>query len=253
MLPGTTPEQEAPGLTMIKKRFIGFVLLAVIFITAYILNDIYALSGDTEIRLGRYDFVIPAEYGTDGFMDLSARWFTSKFQSNKVAVFEIKASELKANISGYEVGQPGHARNIKGLIRVWNAQQMRDIKAPGRYENLWNGTGPYKNRQVIPYSNGQFYRVYRVPESPKVWTVLSQNPSAENPLPEHSFDFWLARCRLQSPPFKKAQTFTVCNSYLYDDDVVVEFYLTENNLRYLDEIRVFLMEKIGQWRRPVPI
>ncbi|MBL4606839.1 MAG: hypothetical protein JKY01_03300 [Pseudomonadales bacterium] len=230
----------------IKTRIYTVLAVLVLSISTYILTAIYSLAGDTQIRLGSYDFFIPAEYGPEGFMNLSVRWFTSQFQSDEVAIFSISEEELSANISGYEVGQGRVSRNIKGLIRVWNDTQIKELQNPQRYSNLWRGTGRYQNRQVM--QKGEYYQVFRTPKSPKVWTVLKLNPAEKIPLPDHSFDFWVARCVLQSKPFQRSETFTVCNSYSFVDNVVVEFYLAEENLRFMDEIRGLIEQKIKRWR-----
>ena len=231
---------------MIRKRIYMALAALVLTVSTFVLSAIYSLGGDTQIRLGAYDFFIPAEYAPEGFMNLSARWFTSQFQSDEVAVFVIYEEELSANISGYETGEGSVSRNIKGLIRVWNEEQIREIQNPQRYASLWRGTGSYQNRQVLP--KGDYYHVYRNPQSPQAWTVLKQNPAEKYPLPSHSFDFWVARCRSQSNVLQKSKTFTVWNSYLFVDNVVVEFYLAEENLRYIDEIRLFIGQKIEGWR-----
>ena len=108
---------------MIKKRIYAAIAVLLFTMSGFVLNIIYSLAGDTEIRLGEYNFFIPAEYTPDGFRNLSARWFTSYFQSEEVAVFVIPEEELSANISGYRMGEEGASRNIKGLIRVWTEEQ----------------------------------------------------------------------------------------------------------------------------------
>ena len=230
---------------MIRKRIYTVVAVLLFSISAYILSSIYSLAGENEIRLEPHHFFIPAEYGPSGFMNLSVRWFTSHFQSKDVAVFIISEEELSASISGYELGENGVSRNIKGLIRVWSAEQIEELQNPQRYSTLWRGTGPYQNRQVMP--KGELFRVYRNPKSPKTWTVLKQNPAEKNPLPDHSFDFWVARCKQHSKSFQKSETVTICNSYVFVDDVVIEFYLAEENLRYIDDVRGFIVKKVNSW------
>ena len=224
-----------------------FIISILVIISLNILDSIYSLEGDSKIDMGRYQFNIPAEYGTRGFMNLSVRWFTRHFQSKEVAVFELKEHELALNISDYKVGESDHPRNIKGLIRVWDEKTLQTFKQPGRYASLWRGTGAYTKREVQPYSNGKLYRVYRDASSKKIWTVLKQNPLQNNPLPDNSFDFWVARCRAHESKMPGSAQFTICNSYLLIDDVVVEFYLTEDNLETIDEIRQYLTEKVISW------
>ena len=233
-----------------KKIIIAAVfIISILAITSFnILESIYSLEGDSKIEMGRYQFNIPAEYGTHGFMNLSVRWFTRQFQPEEVAVFEIKEHELALNISAYKIGESEHPRNIKGLIRVWNEKTLQTFKQPGRYANLWRGSGPYSGREVHPYLNGKLFRVYRDASSKKVWTVLKQNPLQNDPLPENSFDFWVARCRAHESKMPGSAKFTICNSYLLIDDVVVEFYLAEDNLETIEEIRQYLAEKIISWR-----
>ena len=81
-----------------------FIISIIVIISFNILDSIYSLEGDTKIDMGRYQFNIPAEYGTQGFMNLSVRWFTRQFQPEEVAVFEIKEHELALNISAYKRG-----------------------------------------------------------------------------------------------------------------------------------------------------
>ena len=230
---------------MMRRRIYAAVAILLLASSAYVLSSIYSFAGENDIRIGPHHFFIPAEYGPSGFMNLSVRWFTSQFQSQDIAVFVISEEELRENIPNYEVGRNGIPRNIKGLIRVWSAEQIEVLENSQRYSTLWRGTGPYQNRQVV--RKGNFFLVYRNPSSQKTWTVLKQNPAEKTPLPSNSFDFWVARCKQHSKTLQKSEVFTVCNSYVFVDDVVIEFYLAEENLRYIDEVRNFIVKKVGNW------
>lgn len=231
------------------KNFIyAFVLIIAIIFSAFILKSIYSLQGDSTVVSKGYQFNIPAKYGTRGFMNLSARWFTQHFQSEEIAVFQLPEDELALKVTGYKTGDGKHSRNIKGLIRVWDEATLENYQKPTRYKDLWRGSGPYSNREIHPYSYGKLFKVYREPNSKKIWTVLSQNPALKNPLPEKSFDFWVARCRLHDSFMPLSPEFTICNSYLFIDDIVVEFYLAEDNLETIEEIREVIAEKVLSWK-----
>lgn len=232
------------------------ILLSVLFfifvgVGATIGPDVlgYFWRGDVSAQIGRYHFDIPEDETIARASSPIFRKVTGLGGKDQSVVFLISASEVGYQVPGYKTLEQGRELDVKGVIRVWDKLRIEQYQKPEHYRELWYGQGSYENRVIEAQENSDLYRVFRDEEKRSAWVVLSQMPLAESQQPDVTEEYWVARCSTQGGASSFSESFVMCNSYFFVDDIVVEFYLAEDNLNYVADIRKIIRDKISVWKK----
>lgn len=211
----------------------------------------YLWRADVNARIGSYQFDIPENETIPRASNPILRKMTGLGGKDESLVFLIPAAEVGVQVPAYKSQEEGRSLDVKGIIRVWDTLRIEQYLKPDRYRDLWYGQGRYKNRIVELQEGAPLYRVFRDSSHRNAWVVLNQMPLAGVPQPEVMDEYWVARCSKQGRGGVFGSSFVMCNSYFFVDDIVVEFYLSEDNLAHVGDIRNIIREKIMVWKKTV--
>ena len=235
------------------KVIVGVLFVLFIAVGATVGRDIHAFiwRGDMEATIKGHHFFIPADETIERAASPIYRSITGLGGRNDAVVFAIDADEVAMQIPGYKKVEEGHPLDVRGIIRVWDPIRIEQYRKPERYQDLWYGQGSYKARLIEPQPGAPLYRVYRNSEKRNTWVVLNQEPMPGVSQPLSTEDYWVARCSRQKSFTPMTEAFVLCNSYFFSDDIVVEFYLAEDNLPHIAAVRDIIELKLRSWKKAV--
>lgn len=221
-------------------------LLAVISLQAC--QSESSTSDITEVKLGQHTFVIPKSYQLEKIIPEWLRWLPGLDDGSRDLLLKFKAAEVAAHVSGYRDIDGGYQEDVVAVLAVLNSEEIERYKSGGRLYDLWQFTGSYADAIVEPYENGGWHKVYRKVEYPYSWAVLKQVPATGQAMPNPA-DFWVAQCLAGDSPLTQSRKRVACKSYIFFDDLVVDFEVSEQNLKVIDGIADYLKAKVIQWKQ----
>lgn len=233
-------------MKMIKKIVLTVAALLATSVIAY--AAIIALSDTYRVELGQHTFDIPKQYSREGWMP---QWLISTpglDDGSSAYLLEFPAKELEEAIPGYQPMDGRYREDITAILNVLTPVEKARYEDSGRYRDLWEATGSYRERIVEPYSDRSWFKVYRKVEYPYSWAITTRSPDSGEPMPKDTLNFWVAHCLSGNSPVTESGKSTDCNSYVFYDDIAIEFRLSEHNLHLIDEVRTYLKSKVDSWK-----
>lgn len=205
-------------------------------------------SDSTEIRLGRHVFVIPKAHLMEQATPDWLRWFPGLDDGSRDVLLRFGAAEVARGVPGYAEADGDYAEDVVAVIAVLNPDEIKRYQSGERLADLWYGTGSYTDAIVEPLGGTGWHKVYRKVEYPYSWAVLKQLPTAGQSMPSPS-EFWIAQCLAGDSPLTPSGKRGGCKSHVSFGDLVVDFEVSEQNLRVIDGVAGYLTAKVTEWRR----
>lgn len=232
------------------KALLAIVIILTTLIGAPIITN--SLSDVVHVRLRQHIFLIPKHVAMTQQNSLLSLLFNMSFLDNDshTILFRFNDQEIKSNVAGYKVADDNQFKDeVRGLLMALTSNELNNYKNPEIYAelaDLWRGTGSYKNRKIEAADVLGWYKIYRTEEYPNSWTLVSQFPDPEKPVPEQVSDFWIANCLMLGPEEKRSGS---CRTHELMGDIVVEFTVSEYNLPVLDKVKSFITKQVLEWKQ----
>ncbi|HEX7046957.1 MAG TPA: hypothetical protein VF275_05250 [Gammaproteobacteria bacterium] len=231
---------------VMKKSF--YILVVLILGSAVTYAAVIAVSDTYRVKLAQHTFNIPKQYSREGGLSLWFAGIPGLDDGSRAYLLEFPAEELAEAIPGYQPMDGRYREDITAILNSLRPVEVKRYKDSERYRDLWEATGSYQKRIVEPYSDRPWFKVYREVEYPYSWTVTTRSPDGGEPLPENVFDFWIAHCLSANSPITESGKSIDCDSYVFYDDIAIDFGISEQNLHLVDEVRAYLKSKIESWK-----
>lgn len=230
-------------------RKIAFILVAlfVLIVTAYAVSEF--MSDSVTAKLGPYTFDIPKKYARQGSI---SRWITrlpGLDDGSRAFMLEFPAEELVDAVSGYQMRDGRYVEVIRAILNVLEPYEVARYENPDRYRDLWEKLLDDKDGIVEPFQNVGWFKVSSVPDD-HLWEVVKVLPKNKVEMPKDPLDFWVASCRtgVGESPVTATGKIEDCLTYTFYDDIVIEFYISGQNLHLIDDVRAYLRDKVESWR-----
>jgi len=229
-------------------RKIIFIVLSLLMASAVVYAAIFALSDTLHVQLGKYTFNIPKQYSQEGALPHWLIITPGLDDGSKDYLLRFPAKEIVAAIPGYKEMDGRYTEDITAILAVLTSVEVKRYEDSERYRDLWNATGSYLERIVELYTHKPWFKIYRKIEYPNSWAVVSQSPENGALLPKDTLDFWVAHCLSGNSPLTKSGEIAICDSYVFYEDIVIDFSVSEQNLDVINDVRSYLKNTIENWR-----
>lgn len=230
-------------------RKMVFILVALLLLSMAGYTVSVFMSKTVTARLGPYLFEIPKRYAREGSIP---RWITRLSgldDGSRVFMLEFPAEELASAVSGYHSRDGHYVEVIRAILNVLEPYEAARYENPDRYRDLWEKLADDQEGIVEPFRNTDWFKVYSSSDH-YLWDVVKTLPNNEVKIPKNPLDFWVAGCRtgVGKSPITKTGEIESCLTYAFYDDIAIEFYISGQNLHLIDEVRIYLRDKIESWR-----
>lgn len=232
-------------ITMLKKALLAILGILVVGVAAY--GAVLVMSDAYKVTLGQHTFNIPKQYSRQGAIPQWLLTLPGLDDGSRDYMLTFPAEEIAAEVHGYKKTNGKYKEDIRAILAVLTHAEIKRYQDSGRYRDLWYAEDSYRERIIESYSDRPWFRVYRKLDYPRLWTVLKKSPEAERTLPSNVSDFWVGSCRLGNSPLTGSGKLVDCQSYVFYDDIAIDFYISEQNLDVIDDVRAFLRSKIESW------
>lgn len=202
----------------------------------------------TEFKLGQHTFLIPESYVLEKFIPKWLRWLPGLDDSSRDILLMFRAAEIAEHVADYHEADGSYEEDVVAVLAVLDSGEIERYRRGQRLSDLWHHTGSYSDAIVEAHENTGWHKVYRKVEYPYSWAVLKQLPNASQPMPDPS-DFWVAQCLAGDSPLTLSRMRVACKSYVFFDEWVVDFEVSEQNLRVIDGVADYLRAKVTGWKR----
>lgn len=234
-------------------RKILLYTIAFMFITILTAYGATQLISDTvKVQLRQHAFLIPKRNVLAG-QSVMPEWLlrTSGFDDGvNSALLIFRGGEIKEAVSDYKVSKDNQFKDdIEVLMAALTPKEIANYRDPNTYADLgdlWRATDSYKNRKIEPAETPGLYKVYRVVEYPRSWSLVNQLPDSTKPVPDKVSEFWVAHCFMLGPKGKRSIR---CTTHEMMNDIVLEFSLSDYNLPKLDRVRGYIRSKVREWKQ----
>ncbi|MDZ4380600.1 MAG: hypothetical protein U0942_04590 [Parvibaculum sp.] len=223
---------------------IGLVLIGTLAISAVAYEATSLLSDTYRVALGQHVFNIPTQYSRQG----AASQLTGADEDSRSYMLEFSAEDVAAEVSNYKTTNGSYRENIRAVLIAPTFDESKRYQSPGYLKDIWNAEGSYRDAIIESYAGRSWLKVYRKIEYPYSWAVLREMPEKNRSVPENVFSFWIANCLSGNSPITQSGEIVICQSYALDQDIVIDFYISEQNLDVIEDVRLFLKSKIELWK-----
>lgn len=199
-----------------------------------------------KVKLREYVFHIPERYSLSRITPFWLEWMLKSIpgldDSSATIRFKVPKEEVSRMLPAYRF-RPNE--DFTAILAVLSDEEVARYHDPYfRHSDIWYGTGSYKGRRVEPFGETGWYRVYH-PLETESWEVFRQYPDANTPVPDDPLSFDVASCHA----IVDLKT-TSCLTDALHDRIAIDFWTAEENLVLIDELRVFLIAKVLEWKQP---
>ena len=195
------------------------------------------------LSLGTHIFLIPEANALVGKQFFWMDWLKGADEASRTKEIVFFGDELSKAVPGYRTDSV----NLFATLAVLNDDEISRYKNSDRYRDIWAGEGAFQGGSVEAWGDVKgWYKVFR-PLEQNSWTVMRRYPDPAISVPKNPEEFWVAHC---SKMGTKSKVPVNCRSYLFFDDIAVDFSISEANLPLIDKVRTFLKGRVLEWKRP---
>ncbi|MGR4068620.1 hypothetical protein [Billgrantia sp. C5P2] len=205
------------------------------------------MSDTVKVNLGDDTFEIPKVNSRQGSMPSWIANLPGLDDGSKAFVLEFSAEGLSEAAPGYQVRDGDYIEVIRAVLHVLEPYEVARYEDPDRYRDLWEKANSGKEEVIEAHHVDGWYKIYPRTSS-RNWSVVRQLPRLGGGAPKDPLDFWVADCRYSNSPVTETGMRERCLTYIFYDDIAVEFYVSGQNLHLIDEIRDHLRERVESWR-----
>jgi len=229
-------------------KIVAIALLVLGMMLLLVIGSVF-FSSVIKVSLNGHVFFVPKSYSLESFAQKFVGLIGGSEGDAMEFMFIVSGDELARNIDGYIMRDGDYRGDIVAVLSVLSSEEVMRYNDSSRYSDVWFGTGSYRSMVVESYGASGLWKIYRKVEFPYSWTVLSKLRVDEGMLPAKVFDFWVAQCLLSSSSLTPSGKHVDCNSYVLENDLAIEFRVSEQNIGKMDQIRKFLMAKVIEWEK----
>lgn len=227
----------------------GFLFLVGVVLWRAVVYDKDSTSGVSKVVLGAQTFLIPKENLLEVVIPAWLRQLPGLDDESGSFLVTFPALSVANSVPGYQVTNGVYREDISGVLSALTSDEARRYETLEHLAPLWYRNGSYRDAVVEPYGIAGWYKVYRKVEYPYSWALLKYLPSADESLPLNAEDFWVGHCLKGGAVLVTGGAHVTCRSFVYFDDVSVDFEVSEQNIKHIDEIRVFIKMEVLAWMR----
>ncbi len=192
------------------------------------------------MNLGQYVFHIPEKNSMEGQAPFWLKTIPGLDDDVRSASIVFRVDDLRRAIPGFS-GTVDLFATLSVLSEIEIARQYD----PSFYHDMWYLSGGFKDAKIEPLGQKGFVRIYRK-GARNMWRILRQRPSPTKLIPTEEQKFWIASCSTGAPG-KPAS----CNSsYFFNNDLLVEFHFSEDDVGRIDSIREYIRASVLSWVQP---
>lgn len=228
----------------------ALVLFAVAVSLLTTLRARVSAEGASKVVLGARTFSIPKENLLEAALPGWLRRFPGLDDGSRSFLVKFPASELAEGVPDYRVSDGNYREDIFGVLSALTAEEERRYATSEQLADLWHRRDSYRDAVIEPYTIPGWHKVYRKIEYPYSWALLKYLPPAEQPIPPSSEGFWVAQCLEGGSTVTASKRHVACKSFVQFDDVAVDFEMSEQNVKHIDQIRAFIKAQVLEWKQP---
>lgn len=202
----------------------------------------------SEVKLGQHSFAIPKNYQLEKSIPEWLRWLPGIDDGSRDVLLKFSAAEVAKYVPDYRETDGHYREDIVAVLAALDTEETRRYESGERLSDLWHFSGSYTDAIVEPHENAGWHKVYRKVEYPFSWAVLKQLPDTGQKMPNPS-DFWISQCLSGDSPLTPSRKRVACKSHVFFDDLVVDFEVSEQNLKVIDGVADYLKAKVTEWKR----
>lgn len=195
------------------------------------------------IKISQYDFKVPSDFVLDRSVPEWLRWLPGGDEQNNGFLFLLPASVIKKSIDGYAEFDERYTEDIRGHVVVLNKEERKKYTDGRQYIDLWRRQGEYES-SIVENADG-LYKVYRKVEYPYSWALVTAEPGTASNLPDN---LWIAHCLRVNSNLNLKKEHSNCRSHVIKDDLLIEFNISEQNMKKIDEVKSYLIDQILEWK-----
>ena len=206
-----------------------------------------ALSAEVTYNVGSHTFVVPK----NNIPDLSPwGWIKSVAGLDEDVdsfIFEFAGEDIQPYVKGYVPEKNSIDQKVIGAIyHVDSIERARfyDVK---KYADIWYANHGYDAREVVRDQSSGYYLVYEKEGYRGTFYVFSKPP--EGAIPGNKEDFLVASCSGSS--VTELKHVGCSKQFLLDDDLMVDFSISLENLKSQGSVTSFLEEKFAEWETQI--
>lgn len=229
-----------------KKKILFLLSLFAIGITISMV--IFNNSESKKIKLGGYIFDIPLSYSRENSNFGWLAKFSGFDDGSNSYMLEFSAEEMAANIPGYKTRNKEYKEDIRAILSILTPVEVERYQHAEQQRDLWYLRNFYQDAAINKYIDKGWFMVSGKYEKGRLWSVVKKMPSDKEEFPESIFDFWVADCFSGASPLTKSGKIVNCRSYVFYENIAIDFYVSEENLEVIESIRDYLRSKIESWK-----
>jgi hypothetical protein len=160
-------------------------------------------------------------------------------------IFEFSAKEAQQYVSGYVTRDGNIDQKIIGAVYPLNEKDSIQFLDVSQYENIWYAKNGYEKREVIFDKQSGYHFVFEQKDYRGMFYVFSKYP--ESTLPTDLDEFFVAVCSGSS--LKELKHVRCSSKFIIFNDTQIDFSIPLKNLKFYNDIRMFLDKKISAWTK----
>lgn len=211
------------------------------------------IASDTiTIKRGKYSFKIPKiNASRQGAVPDWLSKISGLDDGSRDYLLLFTASEISNSVRGYKVKDGEYVENIEARLSVLTQKEIESYQnsAFGTVGDSWYGRGLYENRHIEQLPGQEVYKVYYNGKYKDTWMLFKRYPDKSQTIPEGTFDFWIASCTKGQSPITESGEIVSCKTHVFFDDIAVEFFIRNQNLSLVDEVKAFIKAKVLEWKQ----
>lgn len=230
------------------KLMLKLMLLLVVIVYSWLTacGQRTSVSVASRVVLGQKTFLIPKSNQLETAMPAWLKRLPGLDDGSRSFLVQFPAADIASNIAGYRIADGNLQENINGVLSVLTPKEVQRYEHAEQLAELWRRDGSYKDAIVEPYTAFGWYKVFRKVEYPYSWALLKYLPP-KLPNPVNSTNFWVAQCLERTSAITSSKRHVACKTFVQFGDVAVDIELSENNIGFIDQLRVFIETEVTKW------
>lgn len=160
---------------------------------------------------------------------------------------DVRSASIVLRVDDLRRAIPGFSDTVDlfATLSVLSEIEIARQYDPSFYRDMWFLTGTFQNARIEPLGKTGMFRIFRK-SGKNFWEIIRARPDPSQAIPTMKREFWIASCSTGAPG-KPAS----CNSsYFFNNDLLVEFHFSEDDVGRIDSIREYIRASVLSWVQP---